>query len=78
MKDGQTLGRHRYRLNRSDDFRKGSIHFFFDAPNYIELYFGTKFSTLMIGRVHDVLFTETLDWYIVTGIKSPADFLVRT
>lgn len=68
-KDGKTLGNHRYLIGDKDDFRKGQVHFFFDARNYLVHYFGAKFADLKIGRTHDELFTSTLDWWIVTGVK---------
>lgn len=71
-KDGKTLGNHRYLIGDKDDFRKGQVHFFFDAPNYLRQYFEPKFSNLQIGRTHDALFTSTLDWWIVTGVKPGA------
>ena len=67
--DGRTLGNHRYEIGRSDDFRKGQVHFFFDAPNYIELYFSPHFKNLQIGRIEDQIFRERLDWWLVTGLK---------
>lgn len=64
---GRTLGRHRYEIGRADDFRKGTVYFYFDAENYIRHYFGMAFDEVLTGRTHDRLFTETLDWFIVTG-----------
>jgi ubiquinone/menaquinone biosynthesis C-methylase UbiE len=64
-----TLGSHRYQIGRPDDFRAGQVFFYFDAPNYIEMYFGESFKNVMVGRTHDHLFTETLDWFVVTGTK---------
>jgi len=66
---GETLGGHRYRIGRRDDFRTGEIHFFFDAPDYIHHYFGDAFRDVLVGRTHDRLFTATLDWWIVTAVK---------
>ena len=68
LRDGRTLGGHRYELGRADDFRKGQVHFFFDAPNYIEYYFGAAFADVQIGRIEDTLFREKLDWFLVTGV----------
>jgi len=69
LRDGTTLGNHRYRIGRDDDFRKGQTYFYFDAPNYLRFYFERFFDELQIGRTHDELFTETLDWWLVTGTK---------
>lgn len=69
LRDSTTLGGHRYRIGREDDFRKGQVFFYFDAANYINYYFSECFSNVMVGRTHDCLFTDTLDWFIVTGVK---------
>jgi ubiquinone/menaquinone biosynthesis C-methylase UbiE len=69
LKGGTTLGGHRYRIEREDDFRKGEVFFYFDTPEYIRYYFGERFSEVLVGRTHDLLFTATLDWFIVTGVK---------
>jgi SAM-dependent methyltransferase len=65
----KTVGAHLYEIGRDDDFRKGERFFYFDAPNYIHFYFGPLFADVMVGRTHDYLFTETLDWWLVTGRK---------
>ena len=65
----KTVGPHLYEIGRADDFRKGERFFYFDAPNYIHYYFDPAFATVKIGRIHDELFTETLDWWLVTGRK---------
>ena len=68
LKDSKALGGHRYEIGRGDDFRKGAVYFYFDTENYIRLYFETQFHDVMVGRIHDHLFTETLDWHLVTGL----------
>lgn len=69
LKDSISLGGHRYQIGRDDDFRKGEVFFYFDAPNYIKYYFGEEFIDVLVGRTHDFILTDTLDWFIVTGIK---------
>lgn len=69
LKNGKTLGGHRYEIGRPEDFRQGQVHFFFDAPNYIEFYFSPYFHELQVGRIEDQLFRERLDWWLVTGVK---------
>ncbi|WP_456324636.1 class I SAM-dependent methyltransferase [Desulfonauticus submarinus] len=69
LKDSITLGNHRYQIGRKDDFRRGQIFFYFDAPNYLHFYFSKYFEDILIGRTHDHLMTETLDWFIATGVK---------
>jgi len=63
----RTVGPHLYEIARADDFRKGERFFYFDAPNYIHYYFDPAFAEVKVGRIHDELFTETLDWWLVTG-----------
>lgn len=67
--NGKTLGNHQYEIGRLGDDRVGQIHFFFDAKNYIELYFGPHFKELQIGRIYDDMFFEKLDWWLITGVK---------
>jgi len=69
LQDGKTLGGHRYQIGRQDDFRKGQVYFYFDSPNYIRHYFSECFTDVLVGRTHDFLMTETLDWYVVTGVR---------
>lgn len=69
LKDGKTLGGHRYQIGRDDDFRKGQVFFYFDAPNYVKFYLSESFDDVLVGRTHDFLFTDTLDWFIATGVK---------
>lgn len=69
LKDSERMGKNRYRIGRADDFRKGQIFFYFDSPEDIYYYFGEKFKTILVGRTHDVMLTDTLDWWIVTGVK---------
>jgi ubiquinone/menaquinone biosynthesis C-methylase UbiE len=69
LRDSKTLGGHRYHIGRGDDFRKGEVFFYFDAPNYIRHYFSEYFSDILVGRTQDFLFSETLDWFIITGVK---------
>jgi SAM-dependent methyltransferase len=64
-----TVGPHLYEIERNDDFRKGERFFYFDAPNYLHYYFAPSFGAIMVGRIQDHLFTETLDWWLVTGRK---------
>jgi SAM-dependent methyltransferase len=65
----RTVGSHLYEIGRADDFRQGERFFYFDAPNYLHYYFDETFAEVMIGRTHDKLFAETLDWWLVTGRK---------
>lgn len=69
LQDGETVGPHLYRIGRGDDHRKGQVFFYFDSPNYIHYYFDPVFRKVQVGRTHDFLMSETLDWFIVTGVK---------
>ena len=69
----KTLGGHRYEIGRPDDFRKGTVHFLFDSENYLRFYFEKCFVDVATGRIRDEIFTETLDWFIVTGMKPVGD-----
>ena len=69
LKNSKTLGNHQYLLNPPNDFRKGQTHFFFDFKNYINLFFSKHFNKIQIGRIQDHLFTDTLDWWLISGIK---------
>lgn len=69
LKNAKTLGNHLYEIGRDDDFRKGQVHFFFDAENYLQFYFSPYFQEIQIGRIEDQLFREKLDWWLLTGVK---------
>lgn len=69
LEGAETLGGHRYRIGRDDDFRKGEVFFYFDAPNYVHHYFSKSFNNVEVGRIHDTLFTATVDWFVVTALK---------
>jgi len=67
--NSKKLGNHRYLIGRDDDFRKGQIFFYFDSETDIKIYFAPFFKKILLGSTHDFLFTETLDWFINTGVK---------
>jgi ubiquinone/menaquinone biosynthesis C-methylase UbiE len=69
LRDCNTLGNHLYEINRKDTFRKGEIYFYFDNEHYVKQYFGKYFGELQIGRSNTNLFTECLDWFLITGLK---------
>ena len=69
LEGSQKIGDHLYQIGRSDDFRQGEVFFYFDAPDYIRSYFGEYFKDILVGRTHDFMMTETLDWWIATGVK---------
>ena len=69
LKDSLSPGKHLYRIGRTDDFRCGQTFFYFDSEEYIRHYFGEEFRDISVGRTHDHLMTETLDWWIVSGVK---------
>lgn len=69
LEGSTTLGRHRYLIGREDDFRKGQVFFYFDTPGYVRYYLAERFKEVLVGRTQSFLFTETLDWFVATGVK---------
>ncbi|MBF0611778.1 MAG: class I SAM-dependent methyltransferase [Magnetococcales bacterium] len=69
LADAQSLGCHRYRIGRPDDFRQGQTFFYFDNPYYIHYYFDPHFRDVQVGRINDHLFSDRLDWFLITGVK---------
>jgi SAM-dependent methyltransferase len=60
---------HVYHLAFEGDFRKGDTYFCFETVDYVQRCFSEQFSDVMVGRTHDFLMTDTLDWFVVTGVK---------
>ena len=71
LRNCNILGNHKYQIFRNDTFRKGEIYFYFDNEHYINYYFSKQFCNLQIGRTKTDLFSECLDWFIITGTKKP-------
>ncbi len=69
LKGAKKVSPHFYRIQRKDDFRCGHIHFSFGSEDYARRCFGKKFRDVRVGRVRDFMMTETLDWFLVTGVK---------
>ncbi|MGC8667514.1 MAG: class I SAM-dependent methyltransferase [Chthonomonadales bacterium] len=69
LAEAETVDCHRYRIGRSDDFRKGQVFFYFDAPNCVKRFFQQAFHEVLVGRTRDHLMTQTLDFFVVTGVK---------
>ena len=69
LKDSKTLAPHRHLIRRDDDFRKGQVFYYFDTAEFAHQCFSTQFSNVSVGRTHDCLMTETLDWFIVSAVK---------
>jgi len=67
--DSTKVGEHRYLIGRDDDMRKGQIFYYFDKPSEIERVFFQFFDDILVGRTHSELFTDILDWFIVTAVK---------
>lgn len=64
----ESLGGHRYRIT-GDALRRGQIFYYFDDGSHARTLFEEHFDAVMVGRTHDHLFTETLDWFLITGLK---------
>lgn len=69
LRDSSKIGKHLYRIGRNDDFRKGEVFFYFDTPGEVKRYLRECFSNVLVGRTCDFLMTETLDYFIATGVK---------
>lgn len=69
LKNCDTLGNHIYKIKRDDTFRKEETYFYFDNESYIRFYFSKYFEDIKIGRTKTNLFSECLDWFLITGIK---------
>jgi SAM-dependent methyltransferase len=69
LKDSEKLGSNRYLIKREDDMRKGQTFFYFDNRSEIKRIFSKSFKDILIGRTHSELFTDTLDWFIITAVK---------
>ncbi|MCX7920743.1 MAG: class I SAM-dependent methyltransferase [Clostridia bacterium] len=69
LKGAQYLGHNRYLIGREGDFRKGEIYFYFGSEDNIRYYFGDLFSDVLVGRTNDFLMTESVDYFIITGVK---------
>ena len=67
--NSESLGNNRYRITRSDDFRKGQVYLYLDTPEQIRDRFSAHFRDLLIGRSRHELFTGIQDCWIVTGQK---------
>ncbi|MBU0729457.1 MAG: class I SAM-dependent methyltransferase [Proteobacteria bacterium] len=70
LKDSEPLGGHRFRIGREDDFRKGQVFYYFETEENIQRVFSRFFYQVQVGRTHDYLISDILDWFIVTGVKS--------
>jgi ubiquinone/menaquinone biosynthesis C-methylase UbiE len=64
-----SLGGHRHRIT-GDALRRGQIFYYFDDGSHARTLFEEQFDAVMVGRTHDHLFTETLDWFLITGLKA--------
>lgn len=69
LNGSETLGNHQYRIGRDDDFRKGQIFFYFDAPQYLKFYFSKYFVDILIGRSTLDNFVEINDTFFLTGVR---------
>lgn len=68
-KHAERITKNLWRIGREDDFRKGEIYFYYESPEDIVSFFGNCFAEVSVGRMREELFTETLDCYIITGVK---------
>lgn len=69
LKNFKQAGEHRYIIQREDDFRCGQVYYYFDDRDNIRKQFSEYFDKIRIGRTKSNLISETLDYFIITGIK---------
>jgi SAM-dependent methyltransferase len=69
LTNSEKVGDHLYRIGRSGDFRAGQVFFYFDTAGEINRYFAECFDNIEIGRTHDQLMTEVLDWFVLSCKK---------
>ena len=69
LKNSIKLENHRYKIGREDDFRKGEIFYYFDDKNNIKENFKKQFKNVKIGRTLNRLIDNTIDYFIITGLK---------
>jgi SAM-dependent methyltransferase len=69
LRDSERVGPHRYRIGRRGDPRVGQIFYYFDDEASLRAHLAADFTEVLVGRTHDHLMTETLDWFVVTGLK---------
>jgi ubiquinone/menaquinone biosynthesis C-methylase UbiE len=69
LRNSIKISNHLYRITRNDTFREGEIYFYFDDESSINNYFSINFTDIKIGRTKTDLFSECLDWFIITGIN---------
>lgn len=67
--NSKKVGPHKYLIGRDDDMRKGQVFYYFDEPSEIKRVFSKSFDDILVGRTHSELFTDTLDWFIITAVK---------
>lgn len=67
----ESLGEHRYRIGRENDFRKGEVYYYFETEAHLLQMFGHGFNDIMTGRLTDRLFTRTNDALLLTAVKLP-------
>lgn len=68
LKNSTALGEHRYQLNYPGDFRQNEVHYFMETEEHLLALFAPHFTELKPGRILDYLFTEQLDWFLLTGL----------
>lgn len=70
LKDSLYLGNHRFQIGRADDFRRGSVFFYFNTKFDVEFYFRKYFADINVGNVSSDLFTQKDDSFVVTGVRA--------
>jgi SAM-dependent methyltransferase len=69
LKGAQPIGNHIYRIGLENDLRHGDLYYCFGTASDIEVFFSAAFQDVRVGRARNDLFSQTLDWFLVTGVK---------
>ena len=63
----EKIGKNLFLIGRDGDMRVGQTFFYFENEDEIRRIFGSVFDDVRIGRTISDIFTDKLDWYIITG-----------
>ena len=69
LEGAKPLGDHRYRIV-TDPLRAGQVFYYVDSEENARRLFDDCFTDVHVGRIRDHLFTQTLDWFLITGVTS--------
>ena len=67
--NSQKLKEKQFLLGRDDDFRKGVTFVCYETEDALKDVLSIYFKEVMVGRSTEMLFAESYDSYVLTGIK---------